>query len=211
MTGPLPALDDTANSDEATAPIEMPTPKCQQCQTVSVAGPKTNLCQHCQATLTADARQPQLAGESRTHEPAGESPSDVIEFALVTSPYRPFPLEAKRRLRECADTVVFGDGESTDHRGETAYLTDLPSHDLVERFELHIPRDPEERWKTDRGETINIYPDRVIANGTEQNLDPADAQARVRSSDRFTPLSPASESVSENSPTQPSHPSESQS
>lgn len=211
MTGPLAALDDAPNSDEATDPIEMPIPQCQQCQAFSVAGPRTNLCQHCQATLTADARQPQLAGESRTHEPTGESPSDVIEFALVTSPYRPFPLEAKRRLRECADTVVFGDSESTARRGETAYLTELPSDDLVERFELDIPRDPEERWKTDRGETINIYPDRVVANGTEQNLDPADAQARVRSTDRFTPLSPASESVSDTSPAHPSQPSESQS
>lgn len=169
MTGPLPALNPDANSDTDTQ-LQIPSPRCQQCNQNPVSGPKTNLCQCCQAEIP-------------TYDQNGKStPKD--EFALLASPYRPFPLEAKNKLRECVNTVVFDTGP--DEHDEVAYVTDVPPENLREQFELSVPRDPEERWKDNNGSCIHIYPDRVVADGVETSLEPADAQDRVRSTDRFT-------------------------
>ena len=105
------------------------------------------------------------------------------ELIELRSPYRPYPLGAKKALREAVDVIELSDEDS-----RCAYVSDVPDDDLLEQWELSVVRtdDPEEVWETDRGETIEIFADRVERNGREMNIEPAEAKERAAEQDYFT-------------------------
>lgn len=112
-----------------------------------------------------------------------QNSDDDDEFLTITSPYRPFPLGAKKALRADVDAVQF---DSTDPR--LARVSERPSEDILESWELTVIRndDPIEHWVTDSGDDIHIYNDRVEQNGIEKSITVAEAQTAVREQNHFT-------------------------
>jgi|AntDeeMetageno50_2_1112565.scaffolds.fasta_scaffold28875_1 hypothetical protein len=105
----------------------------------------------------------------------------------IRSPYRPYPLGAKKKLREADPAVEFPDDDN-----RCAYVSELPPDDLLEEYELSVVRtdDPEEVWEVKGGETVEIFADRVERNGAEIPIDPEEAKKKAREQDYFTCVSP---------------------
>ncbi len=105
------------------------------------------------------------------------------ELTEIRSPYRPFPLGAKKDLRRAVDTLEF-DEEDT----RVAFVSEIPSNDLLDKWELHVVRtdDPEEVWVTKSGDRIEIYSDRVERDGVTASIDPDEARESARESEYFT-------------------------
>ncbi len=107
------------------------------------------------------------------------------ELVEIRSPYRPYPLGAKKDLRAAVDHVEYDPDDS-----RVAYVSDIPADDLIEEWELEVVRtdSPEEVWKTTHGERIEIYTDRVLHDGREVSISPDEAKKQVRDQDHFSRL-----------------------
>jgi len=105
------------------------------------------------------------------------------DFIEVRSPYRPYPLGAKKELRRVVETVEFPDDDS-----RCAYVSEIPPESTLEEYELSVIRtdDPDEVWETERGTTIEIFADRVEHDGREMDISPAEASEKAAEQDHFT-------------------------
>lgn len=112
-----------------------------------------------------------------------ESQTTDEERIEIRSPYRPFPLSAKKELREADSSVEFPDDDS-----RAALVTEIPPDDVLEAYELTITRtdSPEEVWEDRTGTIIEIFSDRVERNGVEMNIDPDEASEKAAEQDAFT-------------------------
>lgn len=115
---------------------------------------------------------------------------DTDNLIEVRSPYRPYPLGAKRDLQEAVETVVFPDDDP-----RAAYVSEQPEDTLLNEWELDVQRtdSPVEVWETDRGERIEIYEDRVKQDGREVTIDPSEAKEKTREQDHFSRVDTANE------------------
>jgi len=118
-----------------------------------------------------------------------ESPADTGEQLkhTIESPNRPFPLSAKQELREAAETAT---NEEPSNPGDpwVAHVDEIPSDDVLDRFELSVARDPVEIWESDSDERVAIYPEKVTVDGYEVGFSPEEAKEQVREQDRFSPV-----------------------
>lgn len=105
------------------------------------------------------------------------------DFIEIRSPYRPYPIGAKKDLREAVGTVEFSNEDA-----RAAFVSDVPSEELLDQWELEVVRtdDPVEVWVTDRDDRIEIYEDRVERDGQETSINPDEAMEKARQEDRFT-------------------------
>lgn len=114
--------------------------------------------------------------------PTTNSSTDHDQIKL-RSPYRPYPLGAKKELKENVDTIEFSEEDP-----RLAFASEKPDQELMEDWELTIIRtdDPVETWVTDHNEQIKIYEDRVERDGAEVPIDPEEAMEKAREQDHFT-------------------------
>lgn len=119
---------------------------------------------------------------SSDRSPDSDSVASPADHITVKSPYRPFPLGAKKDLQEDIDTVVFPDDDS-----RTAYASAEPSDELQTKWELRVvdDNDPEEVWTTSHGSRVEIYADSVTEDGRELSISPDEAKQKARNSDHF--------------------------
>lgn len=110
------------------------------------------------------------------------------DFIEIRSPYRPYPIGAKRDLSDAVSTVVF-----SDDNPRVAYVSEHPPDELLDNWELDVIRtdSPEEVWETDHGERIEIYSDRVERDGTESTISPTEAKKQARKQKHFTRIDTA--------------------
>lgn len=124
--------------------------------------------------------------------------NDLIE---LRSPYRPYPLGAKKELRDTVDTVEFSDDDP-----RVAFVSETPPDSVIGSWELSVVHDdePVETWETDRGELIEIFDDRVEQDGSEVSLSPKEAKEAARRQDHFSRTDTRAETVDSAADTDPS-------
>lgn len=123
--------------------------------------------------------------------------NDLIE---LRSPYRPYPLGAKKELRDTVDTVEFSDDDA-----RLAFVSETPPDSVIESWELSVIHDddPVETWETDRGELVEIFDDRVEQDGSEVSLSPEEAKEAARRQDHFSRTDTGTETVDSSVDTEP--------
>lgn len=109
--------------------------------------------------------------------------TDTDDPITIESTYRPYPLSAKKALRDAVESIEFD-----DNNPRLAYSSEVPPADLVDEYELDVHRDddPVEVWETDHGDRVEIYDDRVERNGTEASIGPEEAKEQARKQRSFT-------------------------
>lgn len=121
------------------------------------------------------------SSEHDEHE--GDTPCVPNEFIEIQSPYRPYPLGAKKDLANQVETVIYPDDDP-----RTAYVSSRPDEETLDEWELTVIRtdSPEEIWETKSGDRIEIYTDRVEQDGREIPIDPEEAMEKAREQSYFT-------------------------
>jgi len=112
---------------------------------------------------------------------------DREDLVRVESPFRPLPRAARKKLRANHEIVEWIESDETGRNGGVL-LTEWPSEQLLEDYELTVIRDPELVYHTDSDEIVEIYtdPDEVLVDGYDAHLSVQEAVTEAEKQDRFT-------------------------
>ena len=111
---------------------------------------------------------------------------DREDLVRVESPYRPLPRSARKELRQNHEIVEWIDSDETGRNGGVI-LTEWPSEELLEKYELTVIRDPDVVYHTDSNEIVEIYvdPDEVLVDGRDARISVQEAIELAEEQDRF--------------------------
>lgn len=101
----------------------------------------------------------------------------------VVSPYRPLPLAAKKALAAAVNSTHF-----PDDNPRVAFVNEIPPSRIVAEYELTVETgdEPTEVWKSDSGQTIRVFSDRVEMDGSEVGLPRDEIRSKLQNQDRFS-------------------------
>jgi len=112
---------------------------------------------------------------------------DREDLVRVESPFRPLPRAARKKIRAEYEVVEWVDSDETGRNGGVI-LTEWPSEELLEKYELTVIRDPDVVYHTDSNEIVEIYvdPDEVLVDGRDARISVEEAIENAEQQDRFT-------------------------
>jgi len=122
------------------------------------------------------------------HTDSAKDTETTKNTVRVESPYRPLPRQARKELKANYEIVEWIDSDETGRNGGVI-LTERPSEELLERFELSVIRDPDLIYETDSDEIVEIYtnPPKILTDGVEaKGLPIRQAVDIAESTERFT-------------------------
>lgn len=111
---------------------------------------------------------------------------DDVDGWIIYSPYRPLTRGAREALKPYGPQRSLSEDETEGHGG--VVLEERPPQSVLDEHELRVHEHPDEVWKNDRDETVEIYvaADTVVVDGRTTEMDAETAQQQSRAQDRFT-------------------------
>lgn len=122
------------------------------------------------------------------------STSEAVE---VRSPYRPLPRSARKEIADTVNVIEELDGGEMG-RNDGVLVDKRPPEELLDRFELEVIREPDIVYESDEhDEGMEIYcdPEKVVFNGRESRMSPAEAVKEAESRPMFTRVTGVPEQI----------------
>jgi len=121
--------------------------------------------------------------------PTENTQEHELDGIEIRSPNRPFPRSAIQAIKE--ETEIKGHldpPEGYSRQMEGIVVTEMPSDDTMEQYELSIVTDPDLIYETDHNEEILIYTDLnlVITDGRESHKSPKEIIKQAQELDHVT-------------------------
>ena len=95
------------------------------------------------------------------------------DTTTVVSYNRPLTRGAEAALKPYG--IVEKESPREYNRWTVVELERRPERDVLEGYELRIEEAPDRVFESDHGETVEVYPDRVVVDGIENGISPTEA------------------------------------